>query len=61
MEGLEGSSVDLGCQHQVHILGSASQILKFVILHTCIAEMFNFIEVDGYASLQDGWPLGGEQ
>ena len=42
-----------GGQHQVHILGSASQTPKYVILHTCNWEKSNIIEVDGYISLQD--------
>ena len=35
-------------QHQVQSLGSASQTLKYVILHTAIVEMSNFRKVDDY-------------
>ena len=45
---LEGHSANLGGQHQVQILGSAPQTPKYVLLHTAIPQMSNFIEVHDY-------------
>ena len=57
--GLLGAlSKMVGGQHQEQILGSAFQALKYVILHTVIVEMSNFIEVDDYIHNKLGWPLG---
>ena len=40
-----------GGQYQVDILGSSSQTLKYVILHTATVKMFNFIEADDRITL----------
>lgn len=45
---LSSPEQNLRDQHQVQILGSSSQTLKYIILDTAIAEMSNFIEVDHY-------------
>lgn len=57
MGTLRGPLQIFGGKHEVQILGSVFQTLKYVILHDAIVEMSIFIEDDDYIHYKLGWPV----